>query len=674
MKHNPLKYSLFVLALAFTQEASAQLNVASNSNPVDLANKLVGAGVSISNAAIKCPPGGSGTFSTGPSIDEIGIGKGILLTSGQVSIAAHSNDIDGAGTNNGTSGNADLNRLLPLPTPQTFDACVLEFDLESIGNQVSFEYVFASEEYEEYYCSKFNDVFGFLVSGPNPSGGAAYNNLNIALIPSTSNPVSINTVGPSKCGLHADAPHSSGSPGPGDPAFYQNMASATTVQYDGKTVLLTAKVALKACHKYHFKLGIQDASDGVLDSGVFIKEGSFKSTPPEITCPPSRTVNNDLGLCAAKVTFPEPATISDCAVTRACLPASGSTFPVGISTVTCTATDQLGNKGTCNFTITVKDAEKPSLTCPTKITISCEASSLPGAVGVPTTADNCAVVSTTFADANVPGSCLNAFTINRTWTSKDAAGNVSTCLHVINVEDKKPPVITCPANITVTCDTSAAKTGFASATDNCDPTVSISRRDVYILGDCDWFCIRERHWVAVDDCRNSSNCVQTITTDVTPLIETALAAGALKWGQNAATVTLPPGKGACVVQWLPYSGTVPKALKFDDAVAGSDCRLMSNPIDANGRIVNPLLGEAMKLKILVRLNPALGTTKLSAIPCEMHFIVKQALAPNPDVNELLRVTDLTLGNVNVNLLVPEHAMHLLNVLKCVNAGRSVCNP
>ena len=61
MKHNPLKYSLFVLALAFTQEASAQLNVASNSNPVDLANKLVGAGVSISNAAIKCPPGGSGS-------------------------------------------------------------------------------------------------------------------------------------------------------------------------------------------------------------------------------------------------------------------------------------------------------------------------------------------------------------------------------------------------------------------------------------------------------------------------------------------------------------------------------------------------------------------------------------------------------------------------------------
>ena len=86
--------------------------------------------------------------------------------------------------------------------------------------------------------------------------------------------------------------------------------------------------------------------------------------------------------------------------------------------------------------------------------------------------------------------------------------------------------------------------------------------------------------------------------------------------------------------------------------------------------------EAMKLKILVRLNPSLGTTKLSAIPCGMHFIVRQALGggENATVNELLRVTDLTLGNVNVNLLVPEHALHLLDVLKCVNKGRSVCKP
>lgn len=683
MKNNLiLKYSLFALAITLSFHASAQLTPVSNGNPVDLANRLVGAGVTITGASLNCPPGASGTFSTG-AINDVGINNGILLTSGQVINAASMPHVDDETAMNGVPGNADLNKLLPpSPTPiQTYDACVLEFDLESIGNQVSFEYVFASEEYEEYYCSIYNDVFGFLVSGPNPAGGPAYNDFNIALIPSTSQAVSINSVGPASCGLYAAPPHSLGSPGTGDPAFYQNTSGAVTLQYDGKTVLMTAKVALKACQKYHFKLGIQDVSDNRLDSGVFIKEGSFKSTPPEITCPAAKTVNNDPGLCAAKVTFPAPTTVSDCPVTTACLPPSGSIFPVGVSSVTCTATDQLGNKGNCTFTITVKDAEKPSITCPANVTISCEQSSLPGAIGSPVTADNCGVVSTTFADANVPGSCPNEFTINRTWTTKDAVGNANTCLHVIKVEDKKTPIITCPPNITVTCDTTAAKTGFATATDNCDPSVSISRRDVHILGDCEWFCITDRHWTAVDDCRNSSKCIQTITKDVTPLIETALAAGPLKWGQNAATVTLPPGKGACVVQWLPYSGTVPKALKFDDAVAGADCSLMTNPIDPSGRIINPLLGEAMKLKILVRLNPVLGTRSVQKIladnKCQpMHFIVKQALGgSDPNVNELLRVTDLTLGNVNVNLLVPEHALHLLAVLKCINMNRDVCkNP
>jgi hypothetical protein len=660
MKHIP-SYKLGLLSLAFTFAlsfaATAQLSVSSGFSGSALATNLVGPGVTITNANLICPNGASGTFLAG-AVNDVGFNKGVLLTSGQVSIAANPNNASGAGNDNGAAGDATLNGLIPGFT--AYDACVLEFDLEAIGNKVNFEYVFASEEYEEYYCKIYNDVFGFFITGPNPAGGT-YSNLNIALVPGTSIPVSVNNVGPSSCS------------GVDNRTLYQNMSGATTMQYDGKTKVLKVELALKPCQKYRFKLGVADAGDRILDSGVFLKEGSFQSSPPVITCSAPISINNDAGVCGAKATY-VPTVSADCPVTTSCTPASGTLFPVGVTTVTCKAVDQLGNVGTCNFNVTVKDSEKPSITCPGTLTISCEASSLPGAVGFPVTADNCGALPATFADATVPGSCPNEFTINRTWTVKDAAGNASTCLHVVKVEDQKSPVITCPANVTVTCDTTAAKTGFATATDNCDPSVSISRRDVHIIGDCDWLCITERHWTVTDDCRNTSKCVQIITKDVSPLIEQALAAGPLKWGQNAATVTLPPGKGSCVTQWLPYSGTVPKALKFDDAVAGADCRLMSNPIDATGHIVNPLLGEAIKLKILVRLKPSLGTTKLSAIPCDMHFIVRQALAANPDVNELLRVTDLTLGNVNVNLLVPEHAMHLLKVLKCVNAGRSVCNP
>ncbi len=402
---------------------------------------------------------------------------------------------------------------------------------------------------------------------------------------------------------------------------------------------------------------------------------------PILKCSDNIRENNDLGKCGKLVTFNTSASDACPPVTTSCVPPSGSFFNVGQTNVTCTATDKVGNKSSCSFKVTILDTELPKITCPPNKLISCEESTAPANTGSPTTSDNCGIGGTSHADVRVDGSCPNEFTLNRTWTVVDIHGNGNKCLQIISVEDKKPPIIKCPANITVTCDISVPKTGTATAVDNCDMSVSITNQDILISGDCDWFCITERHWTATDDCGNKSKCVQVITKDVTPLIEKALEAGPLVWGQTAATVTLPPGKGACVVKWLPYVGVVPTALKFDDAVAGADCKLMTNPLDRNtGQIVNPLLGEAMKLKILVRLNPALGTRSVQKILSDnacppMHFIVKQALGgSDPNVNELLRVTDLTLGNINVNLLVPEHTLHLLDVLKCVNKGRTVCNP
>lgn len=399
---------------------------------------------------------------------------------------------------------------------------------------------------------------------------------------------------------------------------------------------------------------------------------------PTLVCSGNIKGINDPGLCGKRVVYPDPIVNDNCPnVNVICTPPPGSFFNVGQTDVNCTAKDNVGNTVSCGFKISIIDLESPKIMCPADKLISCEESSASSNTGSPTTSDNCSVSAVISTDFRVDGSCPNEFTLNRTWTVTDVHGNASTCLQHIFVEDKKSPNIVCPANITVTCDTTVAKTGMATATDNCDVSVSLSRRDIHISGDCEWFCITERHWTATDDCRNTSKCVQVITKDVTPLIEQALAAGPLVWGQTAATVTLKAGNGACAVKWLPYSGVTPTALKFDDAVAGPDCRLMSNPLDGTGHIVNPLLGEAMKLKILVRLNPALGDKKLKAdLNCPMHFIVRQGLAGGEDatVNELLRVTDLTLGIVNVSLLVPEHTLHLLAVLKCVNTGRTVCNP
>ncbi len=71
----------------------------------------------------------------------------------------------------------------------TFNSCALEFDFVPIDSFFSFKYVFASEEYPEYACTIFNDVFAFFINGPGYAG-----NTNIALVPGTNIPVTINSI------------------------------------------------------------------------------------------------------------------------------------------------------------------------------------------------------------------------------------------------------------------------------------------------------------------------------------------------------------------------------------------------------------------------------------------------------------------------------------------------
>ena len=79
--------------------------------------------------------------------------------------------------------------------------------------------------------------------------------------------------------------------------------------------------------------------------------------PPAITCPPNINRTTRGNKCVA-VTYTTPTATDNCAPpapapTVVCSPASGFCFPVGTTTVTCTATDGSGNTTTCPFTVTV---------------------------------------------------------------------------------------------------------------------------------------------------------------------------------------------------------------------------------------------------------------------------------------------------------------------------------
>lgn len=272
---------IFTFALtSFYFVSFSQFSVAENTNAMQLAQQLAGTGVTISNATLNCPSSTFGAFSgtftnANPSL---GISDGVLLTTGGVLPVNDSGGSavfisDGAGAPGDPNLNSLLNQLGETYT--TNDACVLEFDINVIGDTLKFNYVMGSEEYPTYVCGSVNDIFGFFISGPNPAGGN-YVNQNVALIPGTNLPVSINTVNNGGFGSAVTCYNGTYSnfmnPNPSP------ISSVPNIAYNELTRTLQAKAATVPCAQYHFKLAIADGGDDVFDSGVFLEAGSFSST------------------------------------------------------------------------------------------------------------------------------------------------------------------------------------------------------------------------------------------------------------------------------------------------------------------------------------------------------------------------------------------------------------
>lgn len=262
----PLSISCLKLILLSTGSflvniTSSQLFISTTQTPDQLVqNVLVGTGVSVSNVTFNSPASALniGEFLNGGGTN-IGLAHGIIMASGDVNNAIGPNTNTGAGNATNTGSDPDLQNLIPGYTIE--DAAVLEFDFVPLADTIRFRYVFGSEEYPEFVNSSFNDVFGFFVDGPNPSGGN-YVKKNIALIPGTNLPVTIDNVN---------------NVTPSYPQYYVDNTNGATIQYDGFTVVLTAVVVVIPCETYHIKLAISDAGDQILDSGVFLEANSFSS-------------------------------------------------------------------------------------------------------------------------------------------------------------------------------------------------------------------------------------------------------------------------------------------------------------------------------------------------------------------------------------------------------------
>jgi len=308
------KRALLVFGLLLIVRGSAQFynNIdVTFVDPNTAANILLGnsSGVQISNASFTGAPQQLGSFSGAGGY--IGMNNGIILTTGDSRLAetVNRNPIgpscvytsatlsDGTTLSIGHSFRAEVDIFTGYSDPDLnalggnpYNSAVLEFDFIPNATAISFQFLFGSEEYEEYVGTGYNDVFGFFVSGPGISGTYSNGGVNIATVPATGQPISVNTI----------------NAGSNSQYFIANVCNMPNVcpngccpcpnpnfQYDGYTTIMTASLDGLECNEtYHMRIGITNINDEVLGSAVFIKAGSFANNfnagpvqaEPEIVC------------------------------------------------------------------------------------------------------------------------------------------------------------------------------------------------------------------------------------------------------------------------------------------------------------------------------------------------------------------------------------------------------
>jgi len=259
-----LRYFLFSF---FSLNGIAQISVTNTSNASDLVNKLLGNGVEVTNVTFNCKGVAAGVFKAENT--NLGLSSGIILSTAEAIHAIGPNNSDGSSSslNEGCFNSSesffdsDLMQIEPLAK---YDGCALEFDLKPACNVLNLSYVFASEEYPESVGEGFNDAFGFFIWGANPNGGT-YSGTNLALVPGTNLPVSIDNINAS---VNSD--------------YFIDNTNGKDIEYDGFTKPITSSIDVVTCSAYHLKFVIADAGDCYFSSAVFLSENG-------LTCPQAQS-------------------------------------------------------------------------------------------------------------------------------------------------------------------------------------------------------------------------------------------------------------------------------------------------------------------------------------------------------------------------------------------------
>ena len=283
---NSSKNLSFILLLFITFINAQYINVNTSFTANDVVDKLIGTNntcLSVSNVSVTgYNSGGIKSYGyVNANSSGFEISEGILLTSGDAANSPGSfTGIQSFGNNSGWDGDNDLETAAGISN--TTNATILEFDFIPNTNKISFDYMFLSEQYlrqgDPGTCG-YTDGFAFLIKKTTDT-----NYKNLALVPNTNTPITSETVrGPGGRCQESNSQY-----------FGHYNPNGSPTSFNGQTAILTAETDVIPGTKYHIKLVIADQGNGLYDSGVILKAGSFVGSKD---LGPDRLISTNNPLC-----------------------------------------------------------------------------------------------------------------------------------------------------------------------------------------------------------------------------------------------------------------------------------------------------------------------------------------------------------------------------------------
>ncbi|MGK4566134.1 DUF7619 domain-containing protein [Flavobacterium sp. 3HN19-14] len=203
------------------------------------------------------------------------LSSGLVLSTGNVLSIPGPNSTTLSDGSENWPGDTELESIITTATGnvmESHNATKLEFDFTTQNAYMSFNFLFASDEYGIYQC-EYSDAFAFLLTDLTTN-----ETTNLAIVPNTTTPISVVTIRDNANNPNCDSQN----PLFFDEYFY-NTPSASATNFNGQTAVMTAAAIIDPTHSYHIKLVVADRGDELYDSAVFIQAGSFAAGPPECT-------------------------------------------------------------------------------------------------------------------------------------------------------------------------------------------------------------------------------------------------------------------------------------------------------------------------------------------------------------------------------------------------------